>query len=110
MVSVSDAANSHDEAPHGTTLLASDLTEAQLDAAPVLSSVDALLIEDLTDDEDDAFATALSGEGRRRHGSLQRLDQSPTETAVRDQDLTHGWESDPPGSRHGGRAPLRPRR
>jgi len=25
----------------------------------VLSSVDALLIEDLTDDEDDAFATAL---------------------------------------------------
>jgi len=59
MVGMSDAADRQDEAPHSTALLPSDLTEAQLDAAPVLSSADTLLIEDLTDDEDDAFATAL---------------------------------------------------
>lgn len=56
---MSNAADHQDEAPHGTALLLNDLTEAQLDAAAVLSSVDTLLIEDLTDDEDDAFATAL---------------------------------------------------
>jgi hypothetical protein len=59
MVGVSDAADRQDEAPHGTALLPSDLTEAQLDAAPVPSSVDTLLIKDLTDDEDDAFATVF---------------------------------------------------
>jgi hypothetical protein len=37
-----------------------DLTEAELIAAPVLVSLDALLIDELTDDEDDAFAAALS--------------------------------------------------
>jgi hypothetical protein len=56
---VSDAADRQHEAPHGTALLPSDLTESQLDAAPVLASADALLIEDLLDDEDDAFADAL---------------------------------------------------
>ncbi len=40
-------------------LLPSDLTEEQLAAAPVLTSVDALLIEELSVDEDDAFAAAL---------------------------------------------------
>ena len=30
------------------------------DAAPVMESVDALLIDDLSDDEDDAFAAALN--------------------------------------------------
>ncbi len=59
MVGVSDAADSQAEAPHGTALLPPDLTDAQLAAAPVLPSADTLLIEDLTDDEDDAFATAL---------------------------------------------------
>jgi hypothetical protein len=59
MAGVRDAADRRGEAPHGTALLPSDLTDAQLDAAPVLSSVEALLIEDLTDDEDDAFASAL---------------------------------------------------
>jgi len=61
MVSVSDAADHRNEAaPHGTDRLPRDLTDAQLDAAPVLASVDALLVDDLTDDEDDAFAAALT--------------------------------------------------
>jgi hypothetical protein len=59
MARVSDAVDRRDGVPHGTALLPADLTEAQLDAAPVLTSVDVLLIEDLTDDEDDAFASAL---------------------------------------------------
>lgn len=56
MVGVSDADRQHD-APHGTALLPSDLTDEQLAAAPVLASVDALLIEELSEDE--AFAAAL---------------------------------------------------
>jgi hypothetical protein len=40
-------------------LLSADLTDDQLDAAPVLDSIDSLLIEDLSEDEDDAFAAAL---------------------------------------------------
>jgi len=40
-------------------LLPDDLTEEQLDAAPVLASIDTLLLEDLSEDEDDAFAAAL---------------------------------------------------
>jgi hypothetical protein len=56
---VSDAADRLDDAPHGTAPLPSDLTEDQLAAAPVLTSIDTLLIEELSEDEDDAFATAL---------------------------------------------------
>jgi hypothetical protein len=56
---VSDAVQHSGEAPHGTSLLPRDLTENQLASAPVLVSIDALLIEDLSDDEDDAFAAAL---------------------------------------------------
>lgn len=56
---MSDVAQRPDDAPHGTSLLPRDLTEDQLAAAPVLASVDMLLIEDLLDDEDDAFAAAL---------------------------------------------------
>jgi hypothetical protein len=41
-------------------LLPRDLTEDELDAAPVLVSVDALLIDDLTVDESDAFTSAIS--------------------------------------------------
>ena len=48
------------EAPHGTSLLPDDLTDEQLAAAPVLTSAESLLIDELTDDEDDAFAAALS--------------------------------------------------
>ena len=51
----------HDrDRPHGTSLLPRDLTAEDLAAAPVLASADALLIEDLTADEDDAFSAALS--------------------------------------------------
>lgn len=37
-----------------------DLSEEQLAAAPVLTSADALLVDGLSADEDDAFAAALS--------------------------------------------------
>jgi len=40
-------------------LLPADLTDDQLDAAPVLDSIDSLLIEELSEDEDDAFAAAV---------------------------------------------------
>ena len=60
MVGVSDAADRQPESPHGTTLLSSDLTDEQLAAAPVLASIDALLIEELSEDEDEAFAAALN--------------------------------------------------
>ncbi len=56
---MSDAAQHRDEAPRGTALLRGDLTEEELAEAPVLESLDSLLIEDLTDTEDDAFAAAL---------------------------------------------------
>ena len=57
---VSNAAHHDRHGPHGADLLPRDLTEAELVAAPVLVSLDALLIDELTDDEDDAFAAALS--------------------------------------------------
>ena len=59
MVAGSDTADHQDETPHGTALLPCDLTDAQLAAAPILSSIDTLLIDDLDDVEDDAFAAAL---------------------------------------------------
>ena len=59
MVGVSDAADRQPESPHGTALLPRDLTDEQLAAAPVLASIDALLIEELSEDEDEAFAAAL---------------------------------------------------
>ncbi len=43
----------------GSAGLPRDLTEAELGHAPVLESVDDLLIEDLTDVEADAFYAAL---------------------------------------------------
>jgi hypothetical protein len=46
-------------APHGTSLLPRDLSKDQLAAAPTLATTDALLIEDLTELEDEAFAAAL---------------------------------------------------
>lgn len=57
---MSDAARQDDQMPHGTSLLARDLTTDELSDAPVLESLDALLIEGLTDDEDDAFAAAIN--------------------------------------------------
>ncbi len=56
---MSDAAHRDDHDRGGTLLLPADLTEEQLAAAPALTLVDALLIDGLTDDEDDAFAAAL---------------------------------------------------
>lgn len=56
---MTDAARHSHGTAQGTALLPADLTEDQLASAPVLPSLDALLIDDLTDDEDDAFAAAL---------------------------------------------------
>ena len=56
---MSDAAADGFHSEHGMTLLARDLTPAELSSTPVLGSVDTLLIDDLTDDEDDAFASAI---------------------------------------------------
>ncbi|MDH4074912.1 MAG: hypothetical protein OEW29_03160 [Acidimicrobiia bacterium] len=56
---MSNAARHADEVPQGLALLPGDLTEEQLLAAPVMVSIDALLIEDLDEDEDEAFAAAL---------------------------------------------------
>ncbi len=60
---MSKAANHDHEWAHGASLLPQDLSDAELAAAPVLVSVDSLLIEDLTDDEDELFAAALSSSG-----------------------------------------------
>ena len=60
MVGVSTAAGHYDEAPQGPgPLLVADLTDDQLAAAPVLTSVDTLVIEALSAAEDEAFAAAL---------------------------------------------------
>lgn len=56
---LSNAARQADDVPQGLALLPGDLTENQLLAAPVMVSIDALLIEDLDEDEDEAFAAAL---------------------------------------------------
>jgi len=62
MVGVSDTADRQHESAHGSALLPSDLsdlTDEQLAAAPVLASIDTLLIEELSEDEDEAFAATL---------------------------------------------------
>jgi hypothetical protein len=57
---VSDTRPDRDPArPHGTVLLPRDLTAEQLRLAPVLGSVDRLLVDRLTDVEDEAFARAI---------------------------------------------------
>lgn len=56
---MSDAARPQYQGPRGTLLLPPDLTEDQLANAPILASIDTLLIEELSQDEDDAFAAAL---------------------------------------------------
>ena len=56
---MSNAAQNHHDWPTGTGSLPSDLTDDDLDAAPALASADVLLIDGLTDDEDNAFADAL---------------------------------------------------
>ena len=59
IIGMSDVARPSHDAPQGTSLLPRDLTADELAKAPVLASIDKLLIEDLSDDEDDAFAAAL---------------------------------------------------
>ncbi len=56
---MSDTAQRRDDPARGTALLPQDLTDDELTSVPTLASVDALLIEDLTDAEDEAFAAAL---------------------------------------------------
>ena len=56
---MSNAAGDQHDVPHGTALLPRDLTTDELSAAPLLPSVEVLVIEDLTDEEDEAFASAL---------------------------------------------------
>ena len=56
---MSEAASHDLNTPHGVSLLPRDLTADELSAAPVLTSLDALLIDDLSDEEDDAFAAAV---------------------------------------------------
>jgi len=56
---MSAAGRDRGEIPHGLSLLPQRVTTDELDGAPVLDLVDALLIEDLSDDEDEAFAAAL---------------------------------------------------
>ena len=45
--------------PRGVLGLPRDLTSEELAAAPILESLDALAIDDLTDEEADAFFDAL---------------------------------------------------
>jgi len=47
--------------PRGVLGLPPDLTADELAAAPILGSLDALTIDDLTDEEADAFFAALDG-------------------------------------------------
>ena len=56
---MSDAVSNDVHALHGVSLLPRDLTADELSAAPVLASTDELLIDDLSDEEDDAFAAAV---------------------------------------------------
>jgi hypothetical protein len=56
---MSNAADDQHGAAHGTSLLPRDLTAEQMLSAPVLVAIDALLIADLTDLEDEAFAAAI---------------------------------------------------
>ncbi|MHB1534701.1 MAG: hypothetical protein ACYC1D_08840 [Acidimicrobiales bacterium] len=57
---MSDAVHRQDQSAHRTALLPGDLTDDQLAEAPVLVSVDTLLIEELSEAEDDAFSAALT--------------------------------------------------
>ena len=57
---MSEATHDTEANPPGTGVPPSDLTEDQLAAAPVMASIDALLIDGLDGDEDEAFAAVTS--------------------------------------------------
>jgi hypothetical protein len=48
-----------DDSIRGVSSLPRDLTDEELDSAPLLLSLDTLLIEDLSDKEADAFAAVF---------------------------------------------------
>ena len=56
---MSDAVSNGLGMPNGTSLLPRDLTADELMTAPVLQSMDTLLIDGWSDEEDDAFAAAI---------------------------------------------------
>jgi hypothetical protein len=58
---MSTALSDDGRVPDGTALLGRDLEGLDLVNAPVLVSLDVLLVDGLSDDEDDAFAAALNG-------------------------------------------------
>jgi hypothetical protein len=61
MRDVSDAALHRREEAIGDSSLPADLTEEQLTNAPRLASADDLVVDGLSDEDDDAFAAALEG-------------------------------------------------
>ena len=56
---VNDVDQLEADEPHGTRLLPCDLGAEQFRSAPVLGSIDALLIDGLSEDEFDAFYCAI---------------------------------------------------
>lgn len=60
LVVMSTAIHHCDDGPHGTGLLPHDLTAEELAAAPAIDDLDALVIEDLTDEEYEAFLDAIT--------------------------------------------------
>lgn len=57
---VSDLAHGDSDGPHGLSTLPRDLTEEELRRAPVLASADLLIMDDLTEDEFEAFDRAVN--------------------------------------------------
>ena len=59
METVSDLAQGDNDGPRGLSTLPRDLSEEQLRCAPVLASADLLVMDDLTEDEFEAFDRAV---------------------------------------------------
>jgi hypothetical protein len=59
MKSMSDLAQGDNDGPQGLSTLPRDLTEEELRRAPVLASADLLIMDDLTEDEFEAFDRAV---------------------------------------------------
>lgn len=57
---VSDAAHPHDDGPTGTSLLPPRMSAEQIATSPPVDDLDALLIDDLTTDEFNAFLDAIN--------------------------------------------------
>jgi len=59
METVSDPAHGDSDGPQGLSTLPRDLTEEELRHAPVLASADLLVMDDLTEEEFEAFDQAI---------------------------------------------------